>query len=121
MLAIYCRISGKKGEDKDTSIPTQKEEGAKLASSLGLQPVFFVDEGISGTKDDTNRPGFANMLKELKSKKYHGVYVLNQDRIERNSLIWEIFVAVMLSSDCKYYPNGVFFDSIQKSMFSYPT
>ena len=110
MLAIYCRISGKKGEDKDTSIPTQKEEGAKLASSLGLQPVFFVDEGISGTKDDTNRPGFANMLKELKSKKYHGVYVLNQDRIERNSLIWEIFVAVMLSSDCKYYPNGVFFD-----------
>ena len=110
MLAIYCRISGKKGEDKDTSIPTQKEEGAKLASSLGLQPVFFVDEGISGTKDDTNRPGFANMLKELKSKKYHGVYVLNQDRIERNSLIWEIFVAVMLSNDCKYYPNGVFFD-----------
>lgn len=110
MLAIYCRISGKKGEDKDTSIPTQKEEGAKLASSLGLQPVFFVDEGISGTKDDTNRPGFANMLKEIKSKKYHGVYVLNQDRIERNSLIWEIFVAVMLSSDCKYYPNGVFFD-----------
>ena len=110
MLAIYCRISGKKGEDKDTSIPTQKEEGAKLASSLGLQPVFFVDEGISGTKDDTNRPGFANMLKELNSKKYHGVYVLNQDRIERNSLIWEIFVAVMLSSDCKYYPNGVFFD-----------
>jgi site-specific DNA recombinase len=110
MLAIYCRISGKKGEDKDTSIASQKEEGAKLASSLGLQPVFFVDEGISGTKDDTNRPGFANMLKELKSKKYHGVYVLNQDRIERNSLIWEIFVAVMLSSDCKYYPDGVFFD-----------
>ncbi len=110
MLAIYCRISGKKGDDKDTSISTQKEEGTKLALSLGLKPVFFVDEGISGTKDDTNRPGFANMLKELKSKKYHGVYVLNQDRIERNSLIWEVFVGVMLSNECKYYPNGIFFD-----------
>ena len=111
MIAIYCRISGKKGEDKDTSISTQKEEGAKLASSLGFQPVFFVDEGISGTKEEiTDRPAFANMLKELNSKKYHGVYTLNQDRIERNSLIWQIFVGVMLTNDCKYYPNGVLFD-----------
>ena len=111
MLAIYCRISGKKGDDKDTSIASQKEEGAKLASSLGLKPVFFVDEGISGTKEEiTDRPAFANMLKELNSKKYHGVYTLNQDRIERNSLIWQIFVGVMLTNDCKYYPNGVLFD-----------
>jgi hypothetical protein len=41
MLAVYCRISGKKGDDKDTSIATQKEEGTKLAISLGLKPVFF--------------------------------------------------------------------------------
>lgn len=111
MLAVYCRISGKKGEDKDTSIATQKEEGTKLALSLGLKPVFFVDEGISGTKEEiTDRPAFAKMLKELNSKKYHGVYTLNQDRIERNSLIWQIFVAAMLTNDCKYYPNGVLFD-----------
>lgn len=111
MLAVYCRISGKKGDNKDTSIATQKEEGAKLALSLSLKPVFFVDEGISGTKEEiTDRPAFANMLKELNSKKYHGVYTLNQDRIERNSLIWQIFVGVMLTNDCKYYPNGVLFD-----------
>ena len=111
MLAVYCRISGKKGDDKDTSIATQKEEGAKLALSLSLKPVFFVDEGISGTKEEiTDRPAFASMLKELNSKKYHGVYTLNQDRIERNSLIWQIFVGVMLTNDCKYYPNGVLFD-----------
>ncbi len=111
MLAVYCRISGKKGDDKDTSIATQKEEGTKLAISLGLKPVFFVDEGISGTKEEiADRPAFASMLKELNSKKYHGVYTLNQDRIERNSLIWQIFVGVMLTNDCKYYPNGVLFD-----------
>ena len=111
MLAIYCRISGKKGSDKDTSIAVQKEEGSKLASRLGLKPVFFVDEGISGTKEEvTDRPAFANMLKEINSKKYHGVYTLNQDRIERNSLIWQIFVGVMLSNECKYYPNGELFD-----------
>jgi DNA invertase Pin-like site-specific DNA recombinase len=111
MLAIYCRISGKKGEDKDTSIATQKEEGTKLAISLGLKPVFFVDEGISGTKEEiTDRPAFASMIKELNSKKYHGVYTLNQSRIERNSLIWQIFVGVMLTNNCKYYPNGVLFD-----------
>lgn len=111
MLAVYCRISGKKGDDKDTSIATQKEEGAKLALGLSLKPVFFVDEGISGTKEEiTDRPAFASMLKELNSKKYHGVYTLNQDRIERNSLIWQIFVGVMLTNDCKYYPNGVLFD-----------
>lgn len=111
MLAVYCRISGKKGDDKDTSIAVQKEEGAKLALKLGLKPVFFVDEGISGTKQEvTDRPAFASMLKEINSKKYHGVYTLNQDRIERNSLIWQIFVGVMLGNDCKYYPNGELFD-----------
>jgi DNA invertase Pin-like site-specific DNA recombinase len=111
MLAVYCRISGKKGDDKDTSIAVQKEEGAKLALRLGLKPVFFVDEGISGTKQEvTDRPAFASMLKEINSKKYHGVYTLNQDRIERNSLIWQIFVGVMLGNDCKYYPNGELFD-----------
>jgi site-specific DNA recombinase len=111
MLAIYCRISGTKEEGKDTSIATQKEEGAKLASSLGLKPVFFVDEGISGTEEEVSkRPSFAKMLKEINTKQYHGVYTINQDRIERNSFIWHVFVSVMFTNDCKYYPNGVLFD-----------
>jgi site-specific DNA recombinase len=104
MLAIYCRISGKKEKDLDTSIDTQIEKGKALALRLGLDYELFIDEGISGTKDEIeDRPEFANMLGQIKNKKISSVFTLYQDRIERNSLIWQLFVVTLLKHDCTYY------------------
>lgn len=111
MLAIYCRVSKSKEEGKDTSIPTQKKLGLKLADELGLEPLFFIDEGISGTKGEIeDRPEFARMIRAIKDSEVSAVYTQYQDRLERNELIWHLFVAAMLKADCKFYPQGKLFD-----------
>lgn len=111
MVAIYCRISKKKEESKDDSIPTQKEKGVLLANQLGLPYEFYVDSGISGTKDEiTDRPEFARMYKDIDDGKVSVVFTQYQDRLERNSLIWQLFVTKMLEKQCKFYPGGKFLD-----------
>lgn len=111
MLAIYCRISKKKEEGKDVSILTQKEEGMRFAKSLGLKFKFFVDEGLSGTLDEVlDRPAFAELFEAIKRNEVTSVYSIDQSRIERNTRIWNIFVYIMTENNCKYYPNGKFFD-----------
>jgi len=111
MLAIYCRTSKNKKGNRDKSIPSQKQTGAKFADLKGWECEFFVDEGISGTKDKIeDRPQFAEMLNLINKGKFKAVYCIDQSRIERNSNIWNFFVGVMLTKKCEYYPSGNFFD-----------
>lgn len=111
MLAIYCRTSKLKKKDNDQSIPSQKEEGVKFALANGFDYHFFVDEGISGTKEEIDdRPEFAEMLSGINKGKFIGVYCIDQSRIERNSSVWNLFVGYMLTNNCKYYPAGTLFD-----------
>lgn len=111
MLAIYCRISKNKKAGQDKSIQTQKAEGVKFANRMGFQFEFFVDEGISGTKELLeDRPEFADMLNLIEKGTIKAVYCIDQSRIERNSRVWNLFVAIMLSNKCEYYPDGKIFD-----------
>jgi len=111
MLAIYCRTSKSKKEGQDRSIPTQKMLGAKFAQIKGWEYQFFVDEGISGTKDDIkDRPQFAEMINLIRKGKVNAVYCIDQSRIERNTEIWNFFAGILLKAKCEYYPSGKFFD-----------
>jgi site-specific DNA recombinase len=111
MLAIYCRTSKNKKEDQDKSIPSQKMLGVKFAQIKGWDHQFFVDEGISGTKDDINdRPQFAEMLNLIRKGEIQAVYCIDQSRIERNNDIWNFFVGVVLKAECEYYPSGELLD-----------
>jgi DNA invertase Pin-like site-specific DNA recombinase len=109
MIAIYCRISGRKEDGKDTSIQTQKEKGIKFANSLGLKYRIFVDEGISGAKDEIEeRPQFSEMLKAIANKEFTIVWCFDQSRLERNPRIWLSFQYLMKKTSCKFYPAGVY-------------
>jgi DNA invertase Pin-like site-specific DNA recombinase len=111
MIGIYCRISKRKEEGRDVSIAVQKEAGIKFATQQRTPYKLFVDEGISGAKGEiADRPMFADLFKAIEDKKISMVYCYDQSRIERNSNIWSLFVGVMLKNDCKYYPEGKFFD-----------
>ena len=111
MLAIYCRTSKNKKEGQDKSIPTQRMLGIKFAEKNGLEYEIFVDEGISGTKDDIrDRPQFAEMVNQIRKGKINGVYCIDQSRIERNTEIWNFFVGILIKAKCEYYPAGDFFD-----------
>ena len=102
MLGIYCRISKVKADDVDTSILTQKEKGVEFAKSQNLDYEFFVDEGLSGNSDDIkSRPEFARLCLAIEKKVITSVFVLYQDRLERNGFIWQFFVSIVTLSGCK--------------------
>jgi len=107
MVAIYCRISGKKADGKDVSIEIQEESGIKFAEGLGLPYTLYIDRGISGAKSEiADRPAFAEMFKQIKNKKVTKVYAFDQARIVRKSRIWHLFVYALEQSGCIYYEAG---------------
>jgi len=111
MVAIYCRISGKKAKGKDVSIEVQESKGIEFAQSLGLPYKVFIDRGISGNKSEIeDRPEFSKMISDLRKKRLTAIYANSQSRISRNSMIWPIFVHEVEKAKCDYYENGKLID-----------
>ena len=108
MLAIYIRVSKRKKEGEDTSKITQLKKGIALANSLKLDWVKYEDDGVSGTKEEiVDRPEFAKMLIDIEKKKITAVYTQYQDRLERNSDVWNLFKTIILKNGCGWYPGGI--------------
>ncbi|MGQ3678874.1 recombinase family protein [Tenacibaculum discolor] len=108
MLGIYCRTS-KNRKDKYT-IDDQRDGGIKCAKKLGLEYEVYVDDGISGTLDESVRDGLSDLFRDIRKDKITHIYSIDQSRIERRSRTWDFFVAECLNKKVKYYPNGEFFD-----------
>lgn len=104
MLGIYCRTS-KNRPDKYT-IDNQREGGIKCANMLGLGFRVYVDDGISGTLDETVRDGLSDLFRDIRKKEITHIYCIDQSRIERDSRTWDFFVAECLNNNIKYYPGG---------------
>lgn len=109
MVGIYCRISGNKEDDKDTSIDTQKEQGIAFANSLNQPYKVYYDIGVSGAIAYEKRNDFSKFLKDIKDGKIQHIYAIHQSRIERSLDTWRLFVGTVLNSGAKWYPNGQFF------------
>ena len=84
MIAIYCRISGKKEEGTDVSISVQEAKGIALAKELNLDYEVFKDEGISGTLAIEDRPSFNRIIEGIKEGKFKHLFVNDNSRLERN-------------------------------------
>ena len=110
MLAIYCRTSKSKEEGTDYSIETQQMGGVALATTLGMDYSFFIDEGVSGTLPIDERPALSELMTLLKQSKLKAIYSIDQSRIERDTNVWSIFSAECILKKCKYFPNGIEFD-----------
>lgn len=104
MLGIYCRTS--KLREVKYTIENQKDGGIKCAQQLGLKYRIYVDDGISGTLDDSVRDGLADLFKDMKSGELTHIYVIDQSRIERESNTWGLFVSLCLNYEVRYYPAG---------------
>lgn len=110
-IAIYCRRSNNNFDNNSQSIETQKIEGIKFANEEKNEYEFFIDEGISGTVGNIeDRPAFAEMLNDIRLKKFDKVFCVDQSRIERNNEIWNLFTSILIQNKCKYYPSGIHLD-----------
>lgn len=109
MLAIYCRISGKKEEGKDISISVQEGKGIALAKKLDITYKVYKDEGVSGTATIEERPSFKEVIKGIENKEITHLFVNDNSRLERNTEErFKILAILKLYDIVLYTEEGIF-------------
>lgn len=78
-VAFYLRVS----TDKQT-VENQRQELARIANGRGWNVVGeYSDQGVSGTKDRSGRPGLDRMLTDARKAKFDICAIWSLDRISR--------------------------------------
>jgi DNA invertase Pin-like site-specific DNA recombinase len=129
MLGIYTRLSK---EDKDsTSIINQLREGKEFAEKNNYKnyQIYNEGEGLSGTLDIDERPEFSKLLNDIITGEVQAVWFRNQNRVERNSLTFHIFLDACKKTTTKIYhadkefdyndPNQLLTNSILSTLNAY--
>jgi DNA invertase Pin-like site-specific DNA recombinase len=95
-VAIYCRVSSKEQVSKGVSLRDQKQRGIDFCNEKGYEYEIFEDAGISGSKNEEERPSLMELMKKtlsIKSSKgkvlekpeFDGVYITDFDRLSRET------------------------------------
>ena len=116
ITALYCRLSQEDERlGESLSIENQKRILEAYAKEHRFpNPVFFVDDGYSGT--DFDRPGFQAMLNEIESD--HVAVLLTKDlsRLGRNSTMTGMFINITFAKhDVRYIAINDNFDSANQN------
>ena len=110
MLVIYTRLS--KEDEGSASIQNQIREGrvfGKLNEFSDIE-VYDEGEGVSGGADIKDRPQLFRLLQDFKDGNIKAVWFRNQNRLERNSNTWHIFISEAKKYNIKVYFNDKLFD-----------
>lgn len=116
ITAVYCRLSQ---EDERLGESLSIENQKRILETYCKEhhfpnPVFFVDDGYSGT--DFDRPGFQSMLNEIESD--HVAVLLTKDlsRLGRNSTMTGMFINITFAKhDVRYIAINDNFDSANQN------
>lgn len=94
ITALYCRLSQEDSlEGESNSIGNQKNILLQYSKQNHfLNPVFFVDDGYSGTSFE--RPGFQKMLDEVEAGHVSTVIVKDLSRFGRNSALTGMYTNI---------------------------
>lgn len=110
MLAIYTRLSR---EDEDSnSIKNQIKEGRLFAKENNLTNYRIYDEGegISGGADVKDRPELFALLQDIRKGNLTHVWFRNQNRLDRNTGTYAIFINESKKFNIKVYFGDKLFD-----------
>ncbi|MBP3208438.1 MAG: recombinase family protein [Oscillospiraceae bacterium] len=116
ITALYCRLSNEDSLDGESnSIQNQRRILSDYARDKKLpKPVFFIDDGYSGT--DFDRPGFQEMLDEIEAD--HVAVVLTKDlsRLGRNSTMTGMFINITFAKhNVRYIAINDNFDTLNQN------
>ena len=116
ITALYCRLSNEDSLDGESnSIQNQRRILSDYARDKKLpNPVFFIDDGYSGT--DFDRPGFQEMLDEIEAD--HVAVVLTKDlsRLGRNSTMTGMFINITFAKhNVRYIAINDNFDTLNQN------
>jgi site-specific DNA recombinase len=83
--AAYVRVSTEEQAENGTSLATQREQAeAYITSRRWTLVETFEDAGISGTKDESGRPGLRSMMAAVRRGEVDVVVVTKLDRFSRS-------------------------------------
>ena len=94
ITALYCRLS-QEDERAGESLSIENQKSILLSYSQEhhmANPVFFVDDGYSGTNFD--RPGFQEMLAQIEAGKVANCIVKDLSRLGRNSAMTGLYTTL---------------------------
>lgn len=102
MLGIYTRLSVE--DNQSTSIENQIREGKEFAGIKGLRySIYNEGEGVSGTLDINDRPELLRLIENIKEGLIKSVWMRNQNRLDRNSLTFFIFVEAVRKNNIEVF------------------
>jgi DNA invertase Pin-like site-specific DNA recombinase len=117
LLGIYCRTSKENRDIQTPPISRQRNIGIKFAQTNKLKYELYEDEGKSGYKiseDEfdpmNNRPGFSQLINDIKSKKIDRVWVWEHSRLSRNSYASAFIFNIFEKFNITLYENEKVFD-----------
>ena len=116
ITALYCRLSQEDERlGESLSIENQKRILEAYAKEHRFpNPVFFVDDGYSGT--DFDRPGFQAMLNEIESDHVAVLLTKDRSRLGRNSTMTGMFINITFAKhDVRYIAINDNFDSANQN------
>jgi DNA invertase Pin-like site-specific DNA recombinase len=89
----YLRVSGK-GQIEGDGFPRQRAAIKAYAAANGIKVVReFREEGVSGTIETMDRPGWAEMIATLHSNGVRTIIVERLDRLARDLMVQEATIA----------------------------
>ena len=94
ITALYCRLS-QEDERAGESLSIENQKSILLSYARDhhmANPVFFVDDGYSGTNFD--RPGFQEMLAQIEAGKVANCIVKDLSRLGRNSAMTGLYTTL---------------------------
>lgn len=87
VVAGYLRVSTDEQAKSGLGLGDQRHRITGMAVAKGWpEPIWYADEGISGTKDWTKRPGLARLREDIKTGHVNAVITLDISRIGRRAL-----------------------------------
>lgn len=87
-VAAYIRVSTEDQARSGLGLEAQRTRCAAMALVKDWpEPVFYADEGISGTKGPKYRPALAQLLADVKAGLYRAVIISSLDRLGRKTLL----------------------------------
>ena len=106
--ALYCRSSK---DRSDVSIDAQRRALEELALQRGFSVVAVYEDAVESGKDD-QRPGFQNLLRDLRSsgRKWEAVLALDTARVARRRAL-----AILFEEDCRKRGVKILYNSLPDS------
>src|SRR5437899_7948369 len=87
-VAAYIRVSTDDQAESGLGLEAQRTQCTAMAIVKGWSaPTFYEDAGISGTKDETERPGLAQLLADVRDGSLDTLIIASLDRLGRDVIL----------------------------------